>query len=482
MRFDNIICVALGKKYNIIHHSIYERGLLMKRCVASLLMIGVFFCSEAKAETIFEALGEAYTSNPDLRAQRAYLRSIDENVAMAKSGYRPTITASGGYTDSRKDNDKLQSDEGSESQFIEARINQPIFNGFNTVNSVKSADSFVRSEQYNLYNVEQSVFLNASEAYLNVVRDEAILDLQKNNEQLLKKQLDETTERFNVGELTRTDVAQAHSSYSQAQANRISAEGNLQVSKAIYLQVIGKNPENLVEPDNIHIFLPAEFDRALAYTLDNNYGILQSKKYLESKDYDIKANYGPLLPSAAATAAVAKTKSDPKWSGSKDSTIDSVEFGVNVSIPLYDAGQNRAKIRQSKYAKWQAYENVLSAERSAVANITSYWESMVANDAMIKALLDRVSANEIALDGVKKEETLGNRTILDVLNAYQYLLDSKVEVIKARREYYLSAMRVMQAMGKLTAENLSLDVELYHPKKYYKETRDKWLSTSIDKG
>lgn len=451
----------------------------MKKGIASFVVLGVLLCSPVRAETIFEALGEAYKSNPDLQAQRAYLRSVDENVAIAKSGYRPTITASGGYSDIRHNNDINDADQGSEGYNVEARITQPLFRGFGTVNSVNAADSYARSEQYNLYNYEQSIFLNASEAYLNVVRDEAILDLQKNNEALLKKQLEETTERFNVGELTRTDVAQANSSFSQAVASRISAEGQLQVSKAIYLQVIGKNPSDLSEPDNIHTFLPADFDTALSYTIDNNYGILYAKKFLESKDYDVKANYAPLLPQASATAAVSRNKSDPKYGGSLDSELNNVEFGVNLTVPLYDAGQNRAVIRQSKYAKWQAYESVLSAERAAIADITSYWESMVANDAMIKALLDRVSANEIALDGVKKEEALGNRTILDVLDAYQLLLDSKVEVVKARREYYLSAMRVMQAMGRLTAENLALDVEIYQPKKYYKETRDKWLSTSI---
>lgn len=452
----------------------------MKRYFASVLMSSVLLCAPARAETIFEALGEAYSSNPDLQAQRAYLRAVDENVAIAKSGFRPTIDLTGGYSDIRNNNDSDNTDDGSRASSIGAKITQPLFNGLSTYNSVKAADSNVRAEQYNLSNYEQSVFLSASEAYLNVVRDAAIVDLQKNNEKLLKKQLDETIERFNVGELTRTDVAQARSSLSQATASRISAEGSLQVSRAVYKQVIGKQPEDLSEPDNIHEFLPATFEQALAYTMSNNYEVLAAKRALEASEYTVKANYGALLPQVAATGEVAQTKNDPKHSGLNDTTVDSVEFGINMTIPLYDAGENRAKIRQSKYTKWQAHEQVLSAERAAVSDITSYWESMVANDAMIKALQDQVKANEIALDGVRKEEALGNRTVLDVLNAFQRLLDSKVEVVKARREYYLSAMQVMQAMGKLTAENLKLNVELYHPKKYYKETRGKWLSLSTD--
>ncbi len=452
----------------------------MNKYFVTALLCGAFICSPVRAETIFEALGEAYKSNPDLQAQRAYLRSVDENVAIAQSGYRPSIDLVGSYGETHNNNDQDNTDRGYDTSVIGAQITQPIFNGLSTYHSVKAADSNVRAEQYNLSNYEQMIFLNASEAYLNVVRDAAIVDLQKSNEKLLQKQLDETIERFNVGELTRTDVAQSKASLSQATANRISAEGNLQVSRAIYQQVIGKQPENLTEPDNIHEFLPATFEQALNYTLNNNYEILSAKKALEASEYKVKANYGALMPQIAAVGEVAKTKNDPRYKGLDDGTVDGVEFSINMTIPLYDAGEDRAKIRQSKYNKWQAYEQVLSAERGAVSDITSYWESMVANDAMIKALQDQVKANEIALDGVRKEEALGNRTILDVLNAFQTLLDSKVEVVTVRREYYLSAMQIMQAMGKLTAENLKLNVGLYHPKEYYKETKGKWLSLSTD--
>lgn len=452
----------------------------MKKYMLPIIAMGVLVCSAAKAETVFEALAEAYRSNPDLQAQRAYLRSVDENVAIAKSGYRPNIALTGQYSDSNTDNNRNPAEDGRTSQALGATISQPLFSGFSTVNSVKSADKAVRAEQYNLSNYEQAIFLSASEAYLNVVRDEAIVDLQKNNEKLLKKQLDETQERFNVGELTRTDVAQAKSSYSQAIASRISAEGTLEVSKAVYKQVIGKDPTHLSEPNNIHTFLPATFDRALSYTMDNNFAVLQAKEALDAREYAVKANYGALAPQIAATGIATKSKVNSKHHGDPTPTVDDITWGVNASIPLYDAGENRARIRQSKYAKWQAQEQVASAKRAAVSSITGSWESMVAYDAQIKALVDRVEANKIALDGVKKEEALGNRTILDVLDAYQTLLNSQVEVVKARREYYLSAMRVMQAMGKLTAKNLKLDVDIYNPKVYYKETRDKWLSTSID--
>lgn len=452
----------------------------MNKTIIPAIVAGTLFCFSARAETIFEAMAEAYSSNPDLQAQRAYSRSVDENVAIAKSGYRPTVALTGQYSNANRDSNINPNEDGGVNTSYGATVSQPLFSGFSTVNSVKSADSASRSEQYNLSNYEQTIFLSASEAYLNVVRDEAIVNLQKNNEKLLKKQLDETQERFNVGELTRTDVAQSKSSYSQAIADRISAEGTLEVSKAIYKQVIGKNPQNLSEPTNIHTFLPSTFAKALEYTEKNNFALLQAKEALKSKEYAVKANYGALSPQLSATGTAGKSKSNSKHHGDPNSEVDEMSWGVNASIPLYDAGENRARIRQSKYAKWQAQENVLSAQRAAVSAITGSWEAMVANDARIKALEEQVEANKIALDGVKKEEALGNRTILDVLTAYQTLLNSQVQVVTARRDYYLSSMQVMQAMGKLTAKNLKLNVDLYNSKQYYKDTRNKWLSTSID--
>lgn len=453
---------------------------MMRRYIMPLFAIGLLFAQNANAQTIFDALSEAYKSNPDLQAQRAYLRAIDENVAIAKSGYRPNMALTAGYADSDHNSTTQLQDEGARNYSMGAKVTQPLFNGLQTVNSVKAADSYVKAEQANLNNVEQLVFLSASEAYLNVVRDEALLGLQKNNESLLKKQLDETTERFNVGELTKTDVAQAMASHSQATANRISAEGNLQVSKAIYAQVIGAKAGKLSEPQGVESFLPNDFEGALKLSIDNNYSLQQAKQNLRGKGYDVKSNYGAMMPQVEAYGSASKGKSNYKYPGLQTNTLDDLELGVNLTVPLYQSGAERAKVRQSKYAKWQAHEQVLGAERSTVADITSYWETMISNRAKIKALQEQVKANEIALSGVKREEALGNRTILDVLDAYQYLLNAQVQVVSAKTQYYLSAMQVMQAMGKLTAKNLKLNVELYNAKQHSKDTRNKWLSTSVE--
>ena len=451
----------------------------MKKTFWSSLLLATALSTTANAQSIFEALSSAYETNPTLQAQRAYLRSIDENVAIAKSGYRPSLALTGSYTDASVDSNVEPKNQDNDKTILAATISQPLFSGFSTVNSVKSADSTVRAQQNNLYNVEQTVFLDASTAYLDVLQNTAIVDLQKNNEKLLKKRLDETVERFNVGEVTRTDVSQARARYSQARSDRIAAEGDLEAYKSTYTKIIGAAPDKLKSPE-IGAFLPKTFEEALDYAKMNNYGVKYAKDILNSKTYDVATNTGALLPQVTLDGSISNTKTSGDMYD-RDPDVDSAEIGINMTIPLYNSGESRAKIRQSKYLKWQAQEQVLEAERKAVADVTSAWEYMVANRAKIKSIKDQVKANEIALDGVQKEEALGNRTILDVLDAYQELLNSNVEEVKARRNYYVSGMNVLMAMGKLTAEDLKLNVDIYNPKKYYKETRDKWLSLSVEK-
>ena len=453
----------------------------MKKTFLCGLMLATAISGNAYAQNIFEALSQAYETNPTLQAQRAYLRAIDENVAIAKSGYRPTVSLNGTYADNNTDVKNSVGNPDGDRYSYSTKISQPLFNGLQTINSVKSADSMVLSEQNNLYNVEQTVFIDASTAYLDVVQNKAIVDLQKNNEKLLKKRLDETVQRFNVGEVTRTDVSQARARYARAKADRISSEGTLEASKAVYAKIIGVAPVDVKAPEGeIDKFLPKTPEEALEYAKAHNYSIRQAKNYFDSKDYDVKTNTGALLPQVSLDGVASRTRNyTDNISGVKEQ--DDLEWSVNMSIPLYEGGETRAKIRQSKYQKWQAQEQVLEAERLVTSNVTSAWEYMVANKAMITSIKEQVRANEIALDGVQKEEALGNRTILDVLDAYQELLNSNVEEVKARRNYYVSAMTLLQAMGRLTARDLGLNVELYNAEKYSAETRNKWLSLSIDK-
>lgn len=454
----------------------------MKKTFLAGLLMATAVSGTAQAQNIFEALSETYKTNPTLQSQRAYQRSVDENVAIARSGYRPTIALTVGYTDANgktKNNKVGDTTNDNDQTSVGAKITQPLFNGFQTMNSVKAADSQVRAGQNSLYNVEQSVFLEAATAYMDVLRDTAIVKLQKNNEQLLKKRLDETIQRFNVGEVTRTDVSQARARHAQAVSDRIASEGTLAASKAVYTRVIGSEPESLEEPKSIAEMLPKNINEAMTFAMDNNYSIKQYKNLFNAASYTVAVNNGALLPSVTLDGSATKNYADYETKAGTDKT-DNLEIGINMTVPLYDAGENRAKIRQSKYLKWQAQEQLYETEREVRATVTSAWEYMVSNDSKIKSIIEQVKANEIALDGVQKEEALGNRTILDVLDAYQELLNSNVEEVKARRDYYVSGMNLLLAMGKLTAEDLKLDVDLYNADEYYQDTKGKWLSLSID--
>ena len=452
----------------------------MKKSFLSALFIATAITSNAGAETIFEAMGAAYENNPTLQAQRAYLRSIDENAAIARSGFRPTISLNGTYNETNSNDDLNINNDGSSGTTLSANVSQPIFSGLSTVNTVKSTDSAIRAEQNNLMNVEQEILLAASTAYFDVVQNKAIVELQKNNENLLKKRLDETLERFKVGEVTRTDVSQAKARYSSAKADRISSEGTLEASMAEYARIIGNEPKDLTEPGDINKYLPSDFRAAYMYAKEHNYSIQQAKHNLDSKTYNVSAQTGGLFPVVSLEGGVSKVDANPAGTYGEHTT-DDVEWGLNVNVPLYNGGETRAKIRQSKYQKWQAQEQVMEAERQLRSDLKSAWEYMSTNKARISSIKDQVKANEIALDGVQKEEALGNRTILDVLNAYQELLNSNVEEVKARRDYYVSSMQMLMAMGKLTAKDLNLKVNIYDAKKYYKDTRGKWLSISVDK-
>ena len=443
-------------------------------------IIALSIAVSASADTLENALTKAYEYNPSLKAARAGTQAIDENVAMAKSGYRPKISIDGSYSDTKTNTNAPIRPIDGYNRTLAATISQPIFSGFKTMNSVKSAKSYAKASQAALMATEQNVLLQAVQAYLDVLQDEAIVQLQKNNEKLLKKELDETNERFKVGEVTTTDVSQAKASYASAQSQRISAEGNLKASQAVYKQIIGVEPKNLSDPKSIEKLFPKSLEDAIEYAKNHSYELQAARHNLKAKKYDVSTNKGDLLPSVNAYAMAGRIKTE-NYAYEKNPTNNQVELGVNFSVPIYNAGSSRAKIRQSKYYRWQAQEDLLNTEDALYSGLTSAWEYLSANKAKIISVKAQIKAFQVALDGVREEEALGNRTVLDVLNQYQYLLNSKVEEVTTRHDYYVAGLTLLQEMGKLTAKDLNLKVDLYNANDKYKETSGKWLSTDIKK-
>lgn len=443
----------------------------------SAVVLSVAFCANAQAETIFEAMSQAYNTNPVLQGGRASSGATNENAAIARSGFRPTVTANASYTDSHTTEKGSPTVDGY-SKGYNGQVSQSLFSGLQTYNAVRSADNAAKAGINNLYAVEQNVLLNASNAYLDVLRDEAIVKLQQNNEKLLKKQLDETLARYDVGEVTRTDVAQSRASYAQAQAELIAAEGNFEISKSAYMHYVGKSPEDLEQPKGLQKFFPSGFADALTYAKDHNFSLLAAERSFKAAKYDVRSKTGALLPEVTFNAKSGKTERSSQILNNPHTT--STEYTVNMAVPLYAGGATRAKIRQSKYQKWEAKENLKEAERAVEAGVTAYWEAMQANRSSIDSIKEQVKASAIALEGTQKEEALGNRTVLDVLNAYQTLLQSQVNEVKARHDYYVSGLQLLQTMGKLTAKNLALNVDYYNPEAHFDNTKGKWLTLEID--
>ncbi|MBR1825391.1 MAG: TolC family outer membrane protein [Alphaproteobacteria bacterium] len=438
---------------------------------------GVLFSLPVHAETIFEAMSEAYNSNPTLHGQRATSGSTNEDAAIARSGFRPTVSVGANYTDSHSHTTGTPTHDGYAKGYS-GSVRQSIFSGGQTYNGVRAADQRAKAGIDSLYAVEQEVLLDASTAYLDVVRDEAIVKLQKNNEHLLKKQLDETLARFNVGEVTRTDVAQSRASYAQAQSDVVSAEGNLAISRDYYHRIVGRVPQNVQFPKNLDTLFPNKEKEAMAYAMENNYSLNAARRALKAAKYNVKSQEGALLPEVAFSASTGRSKIST-FSG-RDPSTHSTEYTLNMSMPLYTGGATRANIRKSKYQRQAAKEGLKEARRGVVSGVTANWALMQTSKSNIASIGEQVKASAIALEGTQKEEALGNRTVLDVLNAYQTLLQSQVNEVKARHDYYVSGLQLLQSMGKLTAQKLGLNVKYYDAKGNYENTRGKWLSLSID--
>jgi len=450
-----------------------------------LLASAIFALSinSVSAETIKDALSKAYETNPSLLSERAYLKSVDENVAIEKSGYRPNISAYGRYSSLDGDRELNTGVSQSTDQDVTEyglKATQPIFRGFRTINSVKSAKNAVRAEQNNLSNFEQDVLFQSAQAYLDVLRDRSIVELKRNNEKVLNRHFEATKERFKVGEVTKTDLSQSEARLAEAKSGRITAEGNLEVSNSNYIRVIGFFPKNLSEVNFIDQMTPNSFNEAIKIAKTSSYEIKKAQFLLKSKKYNVSKEIGSLLPSVDLFANANKFEYDNSDLSNVENS-DSVSFGAEINIPLYSSGQSRAKIRQAKYRKWQQVEDLKNTQRLVLSNVKSAWELKQANAAKLKAIEVQIAANKLALQGVIREQELGNRTVLDVLDAEQELLNAQVNNVSAKRDYNLSGLKLLSSMGKLTAKDLGLSVKSYNAEEFFKKTQGKWLSTSLEK-
>lgn len=437
--------------------------------------------SVAFADTLSDVLSYTYENSLMITADRTGLKAIDETVAQAKSGYRPSIVAEGSigrsYNKNTYDNSYLAYEQKKylNPSNISLSFVQPVFSGFSTINSVESAKSNVRSGRANLLNTEQSILLDATAVYMDVIRDEAVLDLQINNEKVLKKHLESYRKRFRAGDLTRTDVAQAEARLSGATANRIAAEGNLQVSKANFFSVVGLEPNDLKDVKDFSLQLPKTLDNAIQTALRDNPKIKAAEYATEAAKASVKAKKGILSPSVNIGGSIGRQKEQISIK-----EADYWQVTANLSVPLFQSGREYADVREAKQIENKYRILWAKTSQDVRAETISAWESYKATRAQIESIKSQIEASKVALAGVIREANVGSRTVLDVLDAEQEHLDNQVSLVKAHREEIVTAFSLLSAIGQMNPRGLGLNVETYDPKAYYEEVKNQWIGYSID--
>jgi TolC family type I secretion outer membrane protein len=430
------------------------------------------FATPALAVDLNEALAQAYAGNPTLEAARAQLRAVDERVPEALSGWRPTVVGQvqGGKTWIEQ-NTPLLLDQNLESREFGVTVSQPVFSGFETVSSTSAAEKRVLSGRANLTDTEQQVLFQAVQAYMQVVRDRAVLELNRNNENVIGQQLQATRDRFDAGEVTRTDVAQAESRLQGAIADRIAAEGNLTASIAVYRQVIGEEPTDLQMPEP-KFDLPASKDEAVAQSI-NTPTVVAAKFASEAAKDDIDVAFSELLPTVSIEGSW--TRSEEQNAEEQSNDVGQI-LGV-LRVPLYQAGAPDARVRQSKQLYQQTRRQIDEAVRAGEQTAVDAWQTYETALAQIDSFKEQVRATEVALDGVKQEQQVGARTVLDVLDAELEALNAKVSLVQAQTNLVVARYQVLAAVGRLTATDLALDVGVYNPQEHYDAVRNKFIGT-----
>lgn len=412
--------------------------------------------------TFVDALVNTYKTNPSIKAERDRQRATDEEVAQAASGFRPTVNATygRGKSDTRI-NGGAWVDEDTENKNLTAR--QPLWRSGGTFSSYNSAKQRARAGEQQLSGVEQQVMLDGVTAYMDVVASTSILELSRNNEGVLGSQLKASQERFDVGEVTRTDVAQSEARLSVARSQVISAEGQLISSIARFERVIGYKPEGLLSQPTVLPELPATLDEALERARLENPDMLAAMHIAKSSNYDVWTNKSTLLPRVDLVGAMDRREGGSGFS----SRFDQDTYGLEVSIPLYQGGAEYSRVREAKslarQRKYQQMDTKLVVDQA----VTSAWEQLETSIATIRTRDEQIQAAEVALNGVRQEQEYGARTVLDVLDAEQELFSARTNLVQAQRNRVVAAYNLLLTLGKLTPNYLQLPIEQYDARENY---------------
>jgi TolC family type I secretion outer membrane protein len=468
------------------------RGWRLSKAVAAVAMALVAALGgRAAAQTIDDAMAEAYRSNPQLLSARAQLRALDETVPAALSGWRPTVTVNGSIG---KAFDTLRSrsnttpgpdyrttilDRYRTPDSASLQLTQPLYRGGQTLAATSQAENNVQAGRAALVSTEQTVLLQAATAYTNLLRDQATLDLSINNEQVLRAQLDQTQNQFQVGQVTRTDVAQSEARLEQGIAARIQAEGNLASSRASYEQVIGLPAPARVTPPHLPPVLPRTEAEVRAQSGAGNPDIVTARYNEKAAADAVDGFLGQKLPQVNLTGIVQRNTETGGGTG-RGQQQDDATVALTVTLPLYQAGLVDAQARQAKQTAGQRRIDIQTQQRSTVTTAVQNWDALNTARAQIQSFQAQVHASEIALEGIQQEQRVGLRTVIEVLNAEQDLFGARVSLVSSQRDEVVSAYQLAASVGQLLAANLNLTVDLYDPVSHYNTTRGRWFGTNID--
>jgi outer membrane protein len=428
------------------------------------------------AETLKEALALAYQTHPKLDAQRARQRATDEGVPQAKSGFRPKASASADSAWQRQQTEPRASTNASGHTWgYTVQAEQSVFSGFRTVNGVREAEANVRAGREDLRNVEQQVLLEAVTAYADVLRDQALVRLREKAVDVLTRDLAAVEARRNVREVTRTDVAQAQYRRARAVSQLDLARANLKTSRAVYERAIGRPAHGLSEPTLPTRLIPMNVEDVLRIGEREHPNVVSALYRERSARHGVDKIWGELLPEVRLEASHGQRFDSDRVTNESEQT----RIGGRVSVPLYEGGETQARVRAAKHQHIARLQEIEQARAETQALAVTAWSRLQAVRAQSKTDRIGVESARVALEGVREEERVGQRTLLDVLNAEQELLDAEVQQVATRREIIVATFGLLGAIGRLNADELKLTDSAYDPDVHYEEVERKWWGVSI---
>ena len=433
--------------------------------------------ASVSAQSIDEALALAYSNNPTINAQRAATRSVDENVAIAKSALRPSISGSADYGHSRTETNH-RTVVNLEPYGFGVTISQTLFDGFQTYNNVSAAKSAIYASRETLRNTEQNILFDGASAYMNVIRDRAIAGYREQALEFLRELVRSERARFEVGESTRTDVAQAEAQQAAARAQLSGARATLRSNSAVFRQIIGVEPGRLTRPRGVARLVPGQLDRAYDIAFAEHPAIQATRHLVDQAEWNVKSAESDLLP------RVQLQGSQTKRFNSSNLIQNQISQSVTatLTVPIYQGGRVSATVRQNKEILGQRWIEVDQSVDQVRAAVVSAYTQLQSAQASAEANKVQLRAANLALQGSIEERRVGQRTTLDVLRAQQDVIDAQVALATAERDTIVAGYALLSAVGRLDAQRLGLKVTLYDPVEHYEVVKDKWFGLRTPDG